>query len=396
MTIAWGTDSKIDDELFYNRTEDLKFLKDVLDSSQYGSSPTILLTGVRGVGKTVLMNKIKNDFKDDYLIVYLDLSLSDKYQQGKFSREAFMEQFYKEFINACNEFALITTLDKKIEKYIKTHDVKLIKEFISYEDFPIPVPGFEENYSKLADFVMNLPQKIYDEYSDVLKGVFIFIDEFQVVKELDEYNNFLWFLRSTVQSQSNVAYMFSGSMSISDSLIEDIAGKNGAFGGRMLSVDVAPFSFETTKNYLSERAGFLNFTDDGFKRFYKCTRGIPFYINTFARLMSPDVELNEDNVKKEFANALPYLSIHLKSLWDRLTLHEQKIIVQLLEGPIKRIEIAEKMGITSGSLSKPLNKLQDLALIELNEEGLYQIADFILQAWLNSEFTKKGVYPYKQ
>ena len=46
----------------------------------------------------------------------------------------------------------------------------------------------------------------------------------------------------------NVAYMFSGSMSIKDSLIEDIAGKNGAFGGRMLSVDISPFSYE-----LSER-----------------------------------------------------------------------------------------------------------------------------------------------
>ena len=81
MTIAWGTDSNLDDSLFYNRKEDLKFLEDVLDSSQYGSTPTILLTGVRGVGKTALINKIKNDFKDDYLVIYMDLSLSDKYQK---------------------------------------------------------------------------------------------------------------------------------------------------------------------------------------------------------------------------------------------------------------------------------------------------------------------------
>lgn len=40
--------------------------------------------------------------------------------------------------------------------------------------------------------------------------------------------------------------MFTGSMSIKDPLIEDIAGKQGAFGGRILSVNVEPFSYEKT------------------------------------------------------------------------------------------------------------------------------------------------------
>ena len=80
--------------------------------------------------------------------------------------------------------------------------------------------------------------------------------------------------RNIVQSQKNVAYMFTGSMSIKDSLIEDVAGKNGAFGGRMLSIDISPFSFETTKNYLKERADFLEFSEYGYDRFYKCTKGV--------------------------------------------------------------------------------------------------------------------------
>ena len=243
MAIAWGTENNLDDTLFYNRKEDLNFLTSILDSSQYGSTPTILLTGIRGVGKTALMNKLKNDFKDEYLVIYMDLSLSDKYQNGEFTREAFMELLYKELINACNEFGL-KTIDKKIEKYVKTHDIKLIKESISYENMPVPIPGLTDNYSKLASFVMDLPQKIYD---DKLKGIFIFIDEFQIIKDLDEYNHFLWFLRSIVQSQKNVAYMFTGCMSIKDSLIEDIAGKNGAFGGRMLSVDIYPFHLKQLK-----------------------------------------------------------------------------------------------------------------------------------------------------
>ena len=393
--IAWGTDCYLDDSLFYNRKKDLKFLEDILDSSQYGSTPTILLTGVRGVGKTALINKIKNDFKDDYLVIYMDLSLSDEYQQGEFTRQSFMEQLFKEIIKACNEFALITTIDKKIEKYFKTHDIKLIKEIKSYEDTPIPIPWLEDNYSKLANFVINLPQRIYEEYEDVLKGVFIFFDEFQIIKELDNYNKFLWYLRGIILSQNNVAYMISGSMSLKDSLIEDIAGKQGAFGGRMLSVEILPFSFETTKKYLQERADFLNFTDDGYERFYKYTKGIPFYVNTLARLMSTDKLLTEEIVIDEFYRSLPYLSMHLKSVWDKLNYHEQKIIVQLINGPIRCVDIANNLNITPGTLSKPLIKLQDLALVEITDNGKYQIVDSILGTWLKNEYENKGVYPYR-
>lgn len=58
-----------------------------------------------------------------------------------------------------NEFEGITTIDKKIEKYFKTHNIKLVKEIVSYENIPIPILGLEDNYSKLASFVMDLPQK---------------------------------------------------------------------------------------------------------------------------------------------------------------------------------------------------------------------------------------------
>ena len=69
-----------------------------------------------------------------------------------------MELLYKELINACNEFGF-KTLDKKIEKYVKTHDIQLIKEFISYENMLVHIPGLKDNYFKLASFVMDLPQK---------------------------------------------------------------------------------------------------------------------------------------------------------------------------------------------------------------------------------------------
>ena len=236
---------------------------------------------------------------------------------------------------------------------------------------------------------------IYEEYCNDIKGVLVFFDEFQVIKDLDkDLNSFLWYVRGFVQSQKNTAYMFTGSMSLKDSLIGEIAGKNGAFGGRILTYELEAFSYDTTRNYLIEKAGHLRFSESGFERFYKCTGGIPFYINSFARLLSHEEILDEKKLSSEFKNALPFLAIHLISYWDKLTFQEQKVITALVDGPQRRVRIAEKLNVTSGAIGGSLNSLQDKALIEM-DDGKYKISDSIFRSWLKSEFERKGVYPYR-
>ena len=100
-------------------------------------------------------------------------------------------------------------------------------------------------------------------------------------------------------------------MNIKDELIGNISGQKGAFGGRILHYEIKTLSFETTRNYLSEKVDYLKFTDDGFERFYNCTNGNPYYINSLARLLPQNEELNEEKIIVEFKNTLPYQVIHL-------------------------------------------------------------------------------------
>ena len=183
-------------------------------------------------------------------------------------------------------------------------------------------------------------------------------------------------------------------MSLKDELISDIAGQKGAFGGRILNIQITTFSYETTKNYLAEKANYLQFTKSGFDRFYKCTNGIPFYINSFARLLPPDEELNEEKIKIEFKKSLPYLLIHLTNEWYKLTNQEQKIITALVEKPLRRIDIANKLGLTSGAIGASLKSLQNKILIELDSNDKYKIYDNIFKTWLKKEYDEKGDYPY--
>lgn len=79
--IPWGLNADLTDDQFFNRERDIIFLTKLLDSTKDEIPPALLLTGIRGVGKTALLNKIKNDLKKDYLIIYLDLSSSNNYQE---------------------------------------------------------------------------------------------------------------------------------------------------------------------------------------------------------------------------------------------------------------------------------------------------------------------------
>lgn len=387
-SLPLGNDNDLDDAQFYNRVDEISFLSDNLELTKKGSTPIILLTGIRGVGKSALMKKLKKNLQNEYLVVYMDLSAIDKYKKNSLTRFDFMKLFYESIIKSCSESNIIT-IDTKILKYFKTRNFKLDK----INKIPL-LPLTEEDYTKFTTFVMDLPQQIYENYKKQINGVLIFMDEFQILKQLDEdVKGFLWYIRSVIQSQNHIGYIFSGSMSVKDELIADIAGQKGAFGGRILNFEITTFSFDTTKNYLKEKADYLKFTDDGFKRFYKCTKGIPYYINSFARLLPPNEELNEDKIISEFRKSLPYLLIHLTNEWYKLNNQEKRIITSLIEKPLKRIEIANKLEVTSGAIGASLKTLQNKSLIE-SDNKKYEIYDSIFKEWLKKEYEEKGDYPY--
>ena len=391
--IASITDTNLTETQFFNRTDEINILSNLLISTEFNSSPTILLTGIRGVGKTALIKKIKNKFKKEYLVVDIDLSRSNAYQQKNLTRASIIKIIYDTIIKSSKEFGL-KTINKQIEKYFKTKNFKIDK-LLSYEHIPIPIFEREDNYEKLAEFVMELPQKIYEDNNDKLKGVFIFIDEIQIMKDLgDELNGFLWYMRSFIQTQKNVAYLFCGSMSLKDSLINDLNGNKGAFGGRMLTIEIQPFSKQTTENYIKSMTRNIQLDDDGFERFYKCTRGIPYYINIFAKYLPENITLTENNIIELFKDSIDYLAIHFIYMWSKLTFQEQKIIISLLESPKKRIEVANFLKVTSGSLNRPLNRLLDYDLIEYTNDK-YQITDPIFTYWLKNSYEKNGIYPFR-
>jgi AAA+ ATPase superfamily predicted ATPase len=391
--LPWGTNSQLKNEQFYNRTHDINHLKNLLETTRNATPPTIMLSGIRGVGKTALLKKIKNELDGNYLVNYIDLSHSYNYQTANLDELTLMQYFYKSWIETTKE-KKFNRISKRINEYFKRKNFKF-KKLIEFGGIPIPIFESEDNLETFMNLVLELPQKIYEENKENIDGVIVMIDEFQALKDLGKnLDKFLWYFRSVIQSQSNVAYVFSGSMTSKDLIIEKIASQKGAFGGRVLSFEIEPFTKDTVKSYLNERLPNLILDDGGFERFYNCTRGVPYYVNTFANLLQKNTSLTDQDVKEEFQRVIPLLADHFKQKWGGLNLTEQKIVTAIIEGHEKRKDLAKHLQRTSGSLGIPLLKLQNTGFIQNVSKGTYEITELILKIWLEQEYKMKGVFPY--
>jgi len=379
---------------FYNREKELKTLKYYLNALNQDISEQILVTGFRGVGKTYLLKKLLDDLPDNILTAYVDVSRVFGSQKGKLKEELIMNYLLESMNNTLkNRSGKLETIYNTMEKFsnklkLKKYDFKDAGSMLG-----IPIPNTEDDYQKLSRFVMEFPQKIVESSPDI-KGFAIVIDEFQLLAELENPASFFWLIRSYTQNQDNVSYIFTGSTAKSSEIVEMINGASGAFGGRMLQFNVDPFTPEETKGYLKDKVPEIQLTEDGFNRFYHCTRGIPAYINSFCNTMSAGENYDDKMVKETFLKKMDQISVMWISIWGTLTPKEKKLLISLVKsGPQKWSQLLENVDLSRNTLSKYLDILKNKGIITFNDTAGYQIADSMLSSWIKQKKETEGYYP---
>jgi len=380
---------------FFNRTKDINMINTQLSTVKLDIPPQLLITGYRGVGKTFLLRKVLNDQNSDVLTTFIDISEIMGRQKGNLTEEEVLK-------------ALLNAIDKTIskdKKYYKKWMEKIASALKKLElknyDFSdnvnvlnIPIPVISDNYDKLSKFTMELPQKIVDS-SDEISGYIIVIDEFQLLKNVEDPESFFWLIRSFTQKQFNVGYVFTGSVSKTADIINMINGQEGAFGGRLIQINVEPFTFDETKRYIDEKSNNLKFTEEGFKRFYSCTRGIPLYINSLSSILPNNVVCDENIIRETLQLNIDQVAIMWIYIWGRLSQGEKDFIIYLLEhNGATRSTLDKQLGYSKSSVSRFIDSLSNQGIIEFNTmDKKFVLADKILQFWLKIKLETNGCYP---
>ncbi len=380
------------DKYFYNRKKDIKLLNFYINSLNENIPFQLLITGYRGVGKTFLLKKLLNEQPDQILTVYLDLSKVYAKKWGIITENDVLKELLNGINSSLTEHESFDKIKDELINQVKQLPLTNYDFTKGNDIFNIPLHEIKDNYSTLSKFTMELPQKIAD-LSDEIKGFIIVFDEFQLLKKLDNPESFFWLIRSFSQTQDSVSYIFAGSISRTSDIIEMINGQTGAFGGRMIQVNIDPFSEEETKNYMNEMTNGLNFTKEGFDRFYKCTQGIPAYINSFANVLDAIETYDDSLIKEIFVLKIDQIAVIWLRVWGTLNTKEKTIVKTVMDtGKITLTELIKNVPYSKGTVIKYLETLQNKGIIEYIDKN-YEITDQMLKSWLKYKKETEGYYP---
>jgi len=381
------------DKYFYNRKEDIKLINAYLNMLNEGIANQILVTGFRAVGKTFFLKKVLHNQPDSILTSYVDLSKIYGKEFAKISEEEVLKEILKQINHTILEYeGKIPNFKNDIINWIKQLPLKSYDFTNSTNILDIPIPEIKDNYSKLSEFVMELPQKIVDQY-DNINGFIIVIDEFQNLKNLENPDAFFWLMRSFSQTQHNVTYIFTGSISNTSDIIDMINGPTGAYGGRMIQINIKPFSKEETFNYITERTN-ITFTDDGFNEFYELTRGMPSYINSFCNVLDSSEIYDKKKIINTFLIKLDQINVLWLTVWGTFSETEKTIIINLLENEkMSWNDLMSKISYSKSTIIKYVEILNNRGIID-HYYNRYVISDSMLKTWLKYKKEMDGHYPY--
>ena len=377
------------DKYFYNRQKDIKRIEYYLNSLELGISQSLLIRGVKGVGKTFLLQKIKNDLKNNFLVTYMDIERFYQNNTSRLSAQTVLLTLLEEMNNTvCDALGD----EKKTAFLLKKLAVKLNLDEVTCLDArqisKLQISQTKDNYSIISKFVMEYPQNIVDN-SEGIDGFIIMLDDFQYLCNLKDFESFFEMFGSYNHFQSNVSYMLSGSLSETSKTIEMLKER---FKG-LIQINIEPFSEKETKIYFKDVFSEITFTDDGFKQFYKYTRGIPMYINCFYNSLSEDEVYDEKFIDFIFFNNMGQILIMLIKIWGTLERFEKDIIKCLINhNGLKWGQLSANVNMSDATLSKYIKILQEKAIVKYHDKK-YMLEDLMLETWLKYEKEITGVYP---
>jgi AAA+ ATPase superfamily predicted ATPase len=377
---------EVEPPYFIGRDEEVNLIKlDLLSSAQNN-----VIIGPRRIGKTSLLRNLKNNVQDKVIFAYINCrkitSLADFFRQTTGS-----------LITAYEEKHKIKGLVKKFSDVFKgkiTAATRSISEIGgSIEYIGNVYLRFRENEIDEKELISETFEFIENLSTELNEPIIIALDEFQ---ELSKFNgNIFNMLKSHMDNQPNVRYIFSGS---SVSLLHDVFLKPDSPLYLMAArIQLEPIKKKDVDDYIRSRLKTQNITisEHALDLIYEYTAGYPFYFQKIGFLLyqiaviGKKKHIDIDDVENAFSSMLNEFDSEFESRYStKFSRQQQDILKYLSQNKTRRLsEISEDMRTPASSLTTSMKDLYNTMTVNKPKEGTYGIMDNVFRLWL-----KKNIF----
>jgi Predicted ATPase (AAA+ superfamily) len=370
----------VEEEYFIDRENEIKDL-----IQQIKSMSNTCLLGLRRMGKTSILFNIVNQISDPIPIYINCYGIPDK------------RRFASILSDGTRDAYIAYTGDKKYGSAIKKH-IKENIEKIAYQltEMDVSVGHYfrirvgikqkEINSDILLEDAFNYAEKLGKNKG---KRFVIILDEFQDIGSRWG-DDFLKRLRSIVEKQKNVCYVFCGSsITFMSSLIED---SRSPFYRQLHRIMVKSLPEKEVKRFVSHRFELCGYkiSDEAINKFIRLTYSIPDYVQRLGIMASQrSKNITEDVVMRAYEDMLLELDAEFRETLSKLN-QRSEIYGAILTGFSKCNSLSEAgrfIGYDLGKAMRQVIYLRKVGLIEKAGRGNYEIADPIFKDWLKRNFT---------
>ena len=298
---------------------------------------SMLLTGLRGVGKTVLLNEMERlAQRSGYHTISIEA------HENKSLGACLAPYLRKLFF----EFNRLAGASDKVKKGL----IGTIK--INYGDFGLdldPLPGVADS-GDLENDLPELFQALSEAALEKQSAVAILIDEIQYFKE-KELSALIMAMHRIQQRQSPIVLMGAGLP-----ILPGLAGDSKSYAERLFSFpDVGALSRKDVARALQEparREGAV-FTDEALDKIYRLTHGYPYFLQEWgyqAWKQAQTEQITLDVINQATEKVIERLDQNFfRVRFNRLTPGEKKFLRAMAELRSERMragDIAQVLGIT--------------------------------------------------
>ena len=247
--------------------------QNILQAINYGySARSVVYYGLRGVGKTVLLNYIEN--------LADEMDLPSEYMEIAERDRSFQYQMALHIYKLINRLSLLKNIESHIKKalsILKAFTIKYGCDDISIE--VNPANGISDT-GNLANDMTELFLALGMIAQKQNKGVVLFIDEIQYIKD-DEFEALMEAIHRTNQKNYPIVIFSAGLPKIAK-----IAGDVKSYAERLFDfIEIDSLNNEEAKLALIEPAKRfqINYTDEAINKIIEITQGYPYFLQEYGK-----------------------------------------------------------------------------------------------------------------